>query len=113
MIIEEILKKYGKNSAIFSKHAIETLQERKLEKEFILEKLFDMESLEAEAKQNGTTLLIYRYSGKYHIVIVVAIENGAIKIITAFKSSKKIEKLLKGAKAIISYSKIIPSDKNG
>ena len=112
MHIAELLKKIAMENVIFSKHAAEILEERKLSNEFIIEKLFDLESLKAEAKQNGTTILIYSHTSKYHIVIVVSAENNSIKIVTAFKSSKRIEKLLKSAKAIISYSKIIPSGEN-
>ena len=105
MAVKEFLEKFDKKDILFSLHSAIILEERKLEKDFILDKLFDFESLEAEAKQNGTSVLIYEHTSKYHIVIVISTENGRPKIVTAFKSSKKIEKLLKRAKGTIMYTK--------
>lgn len=114
MSIKELIQRTDKKNIIFSKHAIDTLEERNLEQSFIVQKLFETDKFEIEAKQNGTYMLIYRHSRKYSIVIIIIPENDMIKIVTAFKSSKKIEKLFKHAKAIISYTKIIPLvDKNG
>lgn len=107
MSVKEILEKVKRENVVFSKHSVENLLDRKIDTNFVLEKLFDFDNLEAESKQNGTHVLVYSLSSKYKLVIVISFENGVVKIVTAFKSSKRVEKLLKRSKGIIVYSKIV------
>ena len=103
--IIEMLKTISQEDISFSKHAAHMLKEREISRKFLLEKLFDLDSLIAEIKQNETYKLIYKISKKYKLVVVVNAKNGKLKIVTVFKTSKKTEKLLKRARGIIMYIK--------
>jgi len=64
-----------------------------LSEEYLKQMLFDFEKLVFESKQDGTYLLIYNISGEYHLIIVIAV-NDEIRIVTAYKTSKKIQKFI-------------------
>ena len=58
--IAEMLKTISEKDISFSKHAEDMLEEREISRKFLLEKLFDLNSLIAEIKQNETYKLIYK-----------------------------------------------------
>lgn len=69
-----------------------------LSEEFLKKWLFEFDKLkfESELQENGTYQLIYEISKRYHLVIFVAVD-GTITVVTAFHSSKALEKLIKGS----------------
>jgi len=107
MSIKEILKKFNIDDVLVSERIENKLSDRGLAVEEVKQKLFDINNLEVEAKKNDSYFLAYRLSGRYRIVIVIYV-NDKIRIATAFKTSKKIDKLLKSAKSVISYIKRTP-----
>lgn len=107
MSIKEILKKFNEDDILVSERIKNKIYDRGLTIEEVRQKLFDIRSLEVEAKKNGSYFLIYSLSGRYRMVIVIYV-NDKIKIATAFKSSKRVDKLLKRAQSVISYVKRTP-----
>lgn len=108
MSIKEILKKFNKTGVLISEKVKNKISDRNLKVGEIVGKLFRVDDLEFEAKKNSSYFLIYSLSGKYRLVIVVYV-NKKLRIATAFKSSKKIDLLLKRAQSVISYVKRLPS----
>lgn len=105
MPVKEILSKFKAEDVLISDRIKKKIADRGLAAEEVVKKLFDLESLEFEAKKNGSYFLVYSLSGKYRMVIVAYV-NGKIRIATAFKTSKKIDKLLKRSQSVISYVKL-------
>ncbi len=62
--------------------------------EYLKDALFDFDKLVIESKQDGTYALVYDISNKHYLVIVVAV-NGEIRIVSAWKTSKSFQKLLR------------------
>jgi len=107
MLIKEILKKFDEDDVLISERIKNKIFDRGLGVEEVKKKLFDVSNLEVESKKNGSYFLIYSLSGKYRMVIAAYV-NDKIRIATAFKTSKKIDELLKRAKSVIRYVKKIP-----
>jgi uncharacterized DUF497 family protein len=110
MKITEILKNINKSDILVSEKVRRKIEDRGLSIDEVLDKIFDLDNLIVEAKQNGSYELIYKYSGKYTLVIILFI-NSNIRLATAWKSSKKIDKLLKKATYIYDYKKRITLNK--
>jgi hypothetical protein len=107
MGFKELIKKYSKSDVNFTKHAKIKISQLMLNENFIVNKLFDIEKLiyEEYQKSTNTFKLIYEHSRKYSFVIVVSL-NKNINIVTVYKTSKKIQKLIRDA-GIIYISKRI------
>jgi uncharacterized DUF497 family protein len=110
MKITEILKNNKKSDILVSEKVRKKIEDKGLSIDEVLDKIFDLDNLIIEAKQNGSYELIYKYSGKYTLVVILFI-NSNIRLATAWKSSKKIDKLLKKASHIYDYRKRITLDK--
>lgn len=93
MSIVDRLKVLGKDKVKATKHLKEKLDERGLSMDYLKEMLFDFDKLRIENRQDSTYVLVYELSKKYHLVIFIAINN-EIRIVSAFKTSKKIQKLI-------------------
>jgi len=67
-----------------------------LTEEYLKDTLFDFDKLVIESKQEdmGTHVLVYDVSNKYHLIVIVSV-NGNIRIVSAWKTNKGFEKLLK------------------
>lgn len=65
-----------------------------LTEEYLKNALFDFDKLVVESKQDGTYALVYDISNKYYLVIIVAV-NGEIRIVSAWKTSKSFQRLLR------------------
>ncbi len=63
---KKLLKDYGRENIKFSKHAYIRLTQRKFDKDFVIQKLFDISSLISEEKQKdkNTYKLVYESSSK-------------------------------------------------
>jgi hypothetical protein len=85
-----------------------------LTENFIVNKLFDVEKLIYEEYQESTNTfkLIYEHSRKYSFVIIVSL-NKSINIVTVYKTSKKIQKLIKDTGIIYISKKFNNREKNG
>jgi uncharacterized DUF497 family protein len=106
MKITEILKNIKKSDILISEKVRRKIEDKGLSIDEVLDKIFDLDNLIVEAKQNGSYELIYKYSGKYTLVVILFI-NSNIRLATAWKSSKKIDKLLRKATHIYDYKKRI------
>ena len=96
MGFKELIKKYEKNAIKFTSHAEIRLTQRNINKKFIVDKLLDINSLVAEENQSDNKLkLVYDHSRSYYIVIMLEICENCVKVLTAWKSSKKLDKLIK------------------
>ena len=106
---KKLIKNYNKENIKFSKHAEIRLIQRKLDKDFVIQKLFDIDNLISEEKQKdkSTYKLVYESSSKYRLVIVVTLSKRFVVIITAYKTSKKVEKLIKKTGALYISKKLI------
>ncbi len=94
MSIVDKIKQLGKEKIKFTKKMDYVFTVRNyLSKEYLIETLFNFEKLVMEAKQDGTHALVYDISDKYHLIIIIAI-NDEIRIVTVFKTSKVIQKLI-------------------
>lgn len=65
-----------------------------LSEEYLKDVMFDFEKLVIESKQNGTHALVYDISDRYYLVIVIAV-NGQVRIVSAWKTSKSFQRLLR------------------
>jgi hypothetical protein len=67
-----------------------------LDENFVINKIFDISKLVYEEYQELTKTfkLVYEHSRRYTIVIVVSL-NKNINVVTVYKTSKKIQKLIK------------------
>jgi hypothetical protein len=65
-----------------------------LSEEYLKDALFDFDKLVIESKQNGTHALVYDISNNYYLVIIIAV-NGQVRIVSAWKTSKSFQKLLR------------------
>lgn len=102
MTFKKLLKKYSDDDVKFTKHAKEKMIDAPFDERFVLEKLFDLDSLVYEEynKYRRTYKLIYKHSRDYMIVMVVSLGAEYIHIVTAYKTSKKIQKMVKEAGVI-------------
>lgn len=107
MAIKEILKRFDEDDILISERIKNKISDRDLTVDGVKKKLFDLGDLEVESKKNGSYFLVYSLSGRYRMVIVIYV-NDKIRIATAFKTSKKVDKLLKRAQSVISYVKRTP-----
>jgi uncharacterized DUF497 family protein len=73
MKITEILKNINKSDILVSEKVRRKIEDRGLSIDEVLDKIFDLDNLIVEAKQNGSYELIYKYSGKYTLVIILFI----------------------------------------
>ena len=103
-MIKDIIRNLTRDMIEFTKHALARVSKTGLSEEAVMSKLFDLDSLETEEKQNGTHKLVYSLSGKYRLVVAVA-RNGKLRIVTAYKTSKKIDRLIKYSRNVIIYVK--------
>ena len=94
MSVVDFLKKVSKDKIKFTKHSKERLKERGLSEAYLRKILFRFEKLKIESKQDDTYVLIYEISRRYNLVIFLAIDK-EVRVISAFKTSKKIQKLIK------------------
>ncbi|MEP0825304.1 MAG: hypothetical protein HRF40_07455 [Nitrososphaera sp.] len=96
MSIVKRIKELGKDKVtLTSKMRDVTLKIRPyLTEEYLKGALFDFDKLVIESKQNGTHALVYDISNKYYLVIIVAV-NGEVRIVSAWKTSKSFERLLR------------------
>jgi hypothetical protein len=96
MSFKDLLKNYSKSDVKFTKHAKIKISQTMLNENFIINKLFDVDKLIYEEYQESTKTfkLVYEHSRRYSIVIVVSL-NKNINIVTIYKTSKKIQKLIK------------------
>ena len=106
MSFKELFEKYSKADAKFTKHAKIKISEMNLDENFIIDKLFDIGKLIYEEYQEPkkTYKLVYEHSNEYLIVIVVSL-NKSVNIVTAYKTSKRIQQLIKD-KGMVHISKI-------
>lgn len=102
----ETLKKIGKSDILVSDKVRKKIEDKGLDVDEVLDKIFDFKDLRVEAKQNGSYELVYDYSGKFNLVVILFI-NSTVRLATAWKSSKKIDKLLKKATQVYDYRKKI------
>jgi hypothetical protein len=110
MGIKEILKNKSKTDILVSERVRKKIEEKGLSIDDVLDKIFDLGNLIIEARQNGSYELIYNYSSRYKLVVILFI-NSNIRLATAWKSSKVVDKLLKKATYIYDYRKRISLDK--
>jgi len=110
MQVIEILKKIKKSDILVSQKVRKKIEDKGLDVDKVLDKIFDFENLKIDAKQNGSYELIYDYSGKFNLVVILFI-NDTVRLATAWKSSKAIDKLLKKATHIYDYRKKITLNK--
>ena len=103
---KKILKKYTENDVRFTKHAKIKLKQMPFDEEFVVKKLFELDKLVYEEfqKDKGTYKLVYEHSARYLIVIVVSVVPKSINVVTVYKTSKKLQKLMKKA-GIVHISK--------
>ena len=106
MEIKGILKNKNKSDITVSDKVRKKIEDRGLSIDDVLNKIFDLDNLIIEAKQNGSYELIYNYSGRYSLVVVLFV-NSNIRLATAWKSSKAVDKLLKKATYVYDYRKKI------
>lgn len=94
---KKLVKNYAEDDVEFTEHAKNKLKEMPFNRNFVIKKLFDINKLIYEEFQENrrTYKLIYEHSARYSIVIVVSLTPKSINIVTAYKTSKKIQKLLK------------------
>lgn len=106
MGFRELFEKYSKADTKFTKHAKIKISEMNFDENFVIDKLFDINKLIYEEYQEPkkTYKLVYEHSKEYLIVIVVSL-NKNLNIVTAYKTSKRIQKLIKD-KGIVHISKI-------
>jgi len=111
MSFKELIKKYSKEDVRFTKHAKEKLFEFSFTENFIAEKLFDVAKLVYEEyhEEKKTCKLIYEHSKDYLLAIVVAL-NEKIRIVTVYKTSKKIQKLI-NQRGIVHIWKVFKTEK--
>ena len=97
----EILKKYEKllrEEKVFTIHALYKIKIRGLNKKFIEEKIKDVNSIfDIEYNpEKKTYKVVYKLSRKYNLVVIF--DSEFKKIVSVFKSSKPLEKLIKKRK---------------
>jgi hypothetical protein len=107
MAFADLIKGMSPEKVAFTKHVELRLSQRKLDGEMILDILFKLENLlyEEFQKDTSTYKLIYSYSGRYKIVIAVGLDSKGLKVVTAYKTSKKLEKLIKSRGMVQVYRK--------
>lgn len=110
MGIKEVLRNKNKSGILVSDKVRKKIEDKGLSVDEVLDKIFDLDDLIIEAKQNGSYELIYNYSGRYTLVVILFI-NSNIRLATAWKSSKAIDKLLKKATYIYDYRRRISLNK--
>ena len=110
MGIKEVLRNRNKSNILVSDKVRKKIEDKGLSVDEVMDKIFDLDGLIIEAKQNGSYELIYNYSGRYTLVVILFI-NSNIRLATAWKSSKVIDKLLKKATYIYDYRKRISLNK--
>lgn len=101
-----ILKKYSKNSIEISSHYQKYINEEKrdIKREQIIEFLTEKEFYFVEKQINSWIRykIVYELSSKYDLVIVVKEEAKALKVISAYKTNKKLkEKWKKMSKSLM------------
>jgi len=113
MPIIDFLKKIQKSDILVSDKVRRKIEgkEQGLTVDEVLNKIFDFRSLRFEAKQNGSYELLYDYSGKYHLVVILFVNTKA-RLASAWKSSKSVDKLLKKATYIYDHRRKISLGKN-
>jgi len=102
----DALKKIKKSDILVSERVRKKIEDKELDVDAVLDKIFDFNDLKFEAKKNGSYELIYDYSGKFNLVVILFI-NSTVRLATAWKSSKAIDKLLKKATQTYDYRKRI------
>ncbi|MBN2094624.1 MAG: hypothetical protein JW727_01115 [Candidatus Aenigmarchaeota archaeon] len=89
----------------FTAHFLKRQSQRPVSKEEVADYLINREFLYAQyQEESGAYKLIYRMSGKYHLIIVAAAGPEQIRIITIIKSNKKAEKLVSKKGFLVSSS---------
>jgi len=109
MRVIEILKKIKKSDVLISPRVRKKIENKELSVDEVLDKIFSFDDLKIEAKQNGSYELIYNYTGKYNLVVILFV-NSNVRLATAWKSSKSMEKLIKKATHIYDYKRKIDLD---
>ncbi|MGC9310709.1 MAG: hypothetical protein ACP5E4_03220 [Candidatus Aenigmatarchaeota archaeon] len=98
MYFREVIKrKISHEDLYFTGHFMKRQAQRPVTKEEIVGYLINREFIYEEYRpENNTHKLVYRMSGKYHLIIVAAQDENSlqIRIVTVIKSNKKIEKLI-------------------
>ncbi len=94
---KNLIKNYTKDDVKFTRHARIKLKQMPFDQKFVVKRLFDVKKLiyEEFQKNRKTYKLIYKHSGRYSMVIVVSLTPKFIKIVTVYKTSKKLQKLIK------------------
>jgi hypothetical protein len=94
--VKDKIRTFDKSKVIFTNHAKVQILQRNLTEDFVLEKLFQLDKLLAEKyhEEKKTYKLVYDHSNEYKIVIAIAFENSILKIVSAYKTSKKLDKLI-------------------
>ncbi len=94
---KKLIKNYTKDDIKFTRHAIIKLKQMPFGQDFVVKKLFNVNKLIHEEFQEDrkTHKLIYKHSSSYLIVIVVSLKSQFINIVTVYKTSKKLQKLIK------------------
>ena len=114
MDIKRKIGSYSEKNVKFTNHFDDRSEQRQLTREIIKKWIFKINRLlYAEFQEEKKTWkLIYDFTSKYRLVIIVAF-NSRIRIVSAYKTSKKIEKLMKKfkgeavfiSKRILKYSR--------
>jgi len=73
MGIKEILKNKSKTDILVSERVRKKIEEKGLSIDDVLDKIFDLGNLIIEARQNGSYELIYNYSSRYKLVVILFI----------------------------------------
>lgn len=105
MAFADLIKDILPKDVIFTKHVELRLFQRKLTREIVADTLFKIEDLlyEEFQKDSNTYKLIYSHSGKYKLVIALSLAFAGLKIVTAYKTSKKLEKIIKSRGTVQVY----------
>jgi len=97
MRFNETVARYGKGDVVFTRHAISRMKEVPFEEDFITGTLLGAGKLAYEEwhEGSGTYKLVYSHSKRYCIVIVVAPHGTKLHVVTAYKTSRTMQQLVK------------------
>ena len=104
--MKEILNKYNKEDVKISPHYLEYFEtgERDITEEKIIEYLTSREFYFVEKQINSWIRykIVYELSHKYYLIIVVKEEGKVLKVVSAYKTNKKLkEKWKKDLKSLM------------
>jgi len=94
------IRRYRKDQVEFTKHAKIRALQRGISENFVKQIIFDVKKLVHEEYQKGTNSYkrVYRLSRRYDLVIVLAFEERVIKVITVYKTSKRVQNVVERSK---------------